>query len=61
MKTSVQRVALAVMLAGLVVSATACGPGAGEGLVNAYLQFAGPIVVIGVVLALLLGGGNPPS
>lgn len=60
MRTSVQRVTLAIMLAGLAVSATACGPGAGEGLLNAYLQFAVPIVGLGLLVVILFGG-TPPS
>ena len=61
MRTSAQRVALAIMLAGLVLSTTACGPGAGEGLLNAYLSVALPITGIALLLVLIFGGGNPPS
>ncbi len=56
-----QRVALAIVVAGVVMSATACGPGAGEGLLDAYLQFAVPIAAIGLLVVLLFGGGTPPS
>ena len=62
MRTSLQRGMLAIILAGVVLSATACGPGAGEGLLNAYLSVALPITGIALLLVLIFGGGgNPPS
>ena len=48
---------LAVVMSGAVaVVATGCGPGAGEGLLQAYLGFVGPIVGVGLLLLILLGG-----
>ena len=58
MQRSVRRVALVIMVASVALTATACGPGAGEGLMNAWLQFAGPIVGLGLIVALLFGGGG---
>jgi hypothetical protein len=51
-----RQVAFVVMLGVVVASSTACGPGAGEGLLQAYLQVAGPIIGIGLLFAILLGG-----
>lgn len=55
MKRSVRLLTVA-MLGVVAASATACGPGAGEGLLNAYLQFVGPIIGVGLLVIILLGG-----
>ena len=55
-KRMLQRVALVMVLGLVVVSSTACGPGAGEGLLQAYLSVVGPIIGVGLLLILLLGG-----
>jgi hypothetical protein len=55
-KRVAQRVALVIMLGVVVMSSTACGPGTGEALFNAYLGVVGPIIGLGVLLVILFGG-----
>ena len=50
------RVLAVVMSGALAVVATGCGPGAGEALVQAYLEVVGPIIGVGLLLLILLGG-----
>jgi hypothetical protein len=45
-----------VLLVGVVLATTGCGPGAGEGLLQAYLSVVGPIIGVGLLLIILLGG-----
>lgn len=59
-KRMLQRVALVMVLGLVVVSSTACGPGAGEALVNAYLGVVGPIIGLGLLLVILFGGMPKP-
>ncbi len=48
--------AFLVLLVGVVLATTGCGPGAGEGLLQAYLSVVGPIIGVGLLLIILLGG-----
>jgi hypothetical protein len=45
-----------MLLVGVVLATTGCGPGAAEGLLQAYLGVVGPIIGVGVLLLILLGG-----
>lgn len=51
-----RRGAFAMLLVGVVLATTGCGPGAAEGLLQAYLGVVGPIIGVGVLLLILLGG-----
>ena len=51
-----QRVLFVAVLGAVLVATTGCGPGAGAGLLQAYLQFVGPIIGVGLLLIILLGG-----
>jgi hypothetical protein len=59
-KRMLQRVALVMVLGVVVVSSTACGPGTGEALFNAYLGVVGPIIGLGLLLVILFGGMPKP-
>jgi hypothetical protein len=60
MDRSVRRVALVVLIAAVAVVSTGCGPGAGEGLVNAYFSIVGPIIGVGILLLIAIGGIPKP-